>query len=139
MRPIFDPGDDRVRLAKIRLGMTRRVRQWHEHLPQTTAPFANVILYDRLLAREAMFVAKTLEDPLRRVMLLAVNRSVLFQNTVDDIREGGQLRALRWLASPISRWLRMPQHLPHRLTRYAKPTGSLSLAQPVNMAGQPNT
>ena len=86
-----------------------------------------------------MFVAKTLEDPLRRVVLLTVNRSVLPQNTVDDIREGGQLRAFRWLASPISRWFRMPEHLLHRLARNAKPTCRLSLAQPINMAGQPNT
>ena len=49
-----------------------------------------------------MFVAKALEDTLRRVVLLTVNRSVLLQNTVDDIREGGQFRAFRWLASPIS-------------------------------------
>ena len=47
-----------------------------------------------------MFVAKALEDTLRRVVLLTVNRSVLLQNTVDDIREGGQFRAFRWLASP---------------------------------------
>ena len=59
-----------------------------------------------------MFVAKALEYTLRRVVLLTVNRSVLLQNTVDDIREGGQFRAFRWLASPISRRFRMPQHLP---------------------------
>ena len=40
-----------------------------------------------------MFVAKALEYTLRRVVLLTVNRSVLLQNTVDDIREGGQFRA----------------------------------------------
>ena len=38
-----------------------------------------------------MFVTKTLEDPLRRVPLLAVNRAILFQNAVDDIRERRQL------------------------------------------------
>ena len=65
--------------------MTRRVRQWPEHLPQTTAPFANVILDGGLLTRKAMFVAKPLEDSLRRVMLLAVYRLVLFHNAVDDI------------------------------------------------------
>ena len=93
---------------------------------------------DGLFAREAMFVAKALEYTLRRVVLLTVNRSVLLQNTVDDIREGGQFRAFRWLASPISRRFRMPQHLPHRLARNAKPTCRLSLAQTINMAGQPN-
>ena len=35
-----------------------------------------------------MFVAKALEYTLRHVVLLTVNRSVLLQNTVDDIREG---------------------------------------------------
>ena len=66
--------------------------------------------------------------------LLAVNRSVLFQNTVNDIPEGVQLRALRWLVAAVARWLRMPEHLPHRLSRNAKPTRRLSLAQPINMA-----
>ena len=68
---------------------SRRVIGWrHEHLPQTKVPFANVILHDRLLAREAMFVTKTLEDPLRRVPLLAVNRAILFQNAVDWTHPG---------------------------------------------------
>jgi hypothetical protein len=39
------------------------------------------------------------------VTLLAVNRSVFFQNTVDDLREGGQLRAFRWLAAGGSQGL----------------------------------
>ena len=78
-----------------------------------------------------MFVAKALEYTLRRVVLLTVNRSVLLQNTVDDIREGGQFRAFRWLASPISRRFRMPQHLltvsramPNRLaaSRWLRPS-----------------
>ena len=111
--------------------------QRHKHLTPTKAPFPNVILDDGLFAREAMFVAKALEDTLRRVVLLTVNRSVLLQNTVDDIREGGQFRAFRWLASPISRRFR-PQHLPHRRARKAKPTCRLSLAQTITMAGQPN-
>ena len=107
MRPILDAGDDRIRLAKVRLSMARRMGQRHKHLTPTKAPFPNVILHDGLFAREAMFVAKALEYTLRRVVLLTVNRSVLLQNTVDDIREGGQFRAFRWLASPISRRFRM--------------------------------
>ena len=138
MRPPFDAGDDRIRLAKVRLGMPRRMRQRHEHLPETTAPFPNVILDDGLPTRKAMLVAKTLEYPLRRVALLAVNRSVLFQNTVNDIREGVQLRALRWLPAAVARRLRMPEHLLHRHPRNAKPTCRLSLTQPFNMACQPN-
>ena len=93
-------GDDRIRFAKIRLGMACRMRQGHKHLPVATAPFANVILDDGLSTREAMLIAKTLEDPFRRVTLLAMDRPVLHQNTIDDIREGVQLRTLRRLAAP---------------------------------------
>ncbi len=138
MRPPLGAGDDRIRLAKVCLGMARRMRQRHEHLPQTTATFPNVILDDGLPTRKTVLVAKTLEDPLRRVALLAVNRSVLFKNTLDDIREGVQLRALRWLAAAVARRLRVPEHLLYRLSRNAKPTCRLSLAQPLNMARQPN-
>ena len=139
MRPPLDAGDDRIRLAKVRLGIARRMRQRHEHLPETTAPFPNVILDDGQSTREPMLDAKTLEYPLRCVVLLAVNRSVLLQNTVDDIRERIQLRALRWLAAAVARGLRMPEHLLHRFSRNAKPTCRLSLTQTTNMACQPNT
>ena len=136
MRAMHDAGNDRIRLAKVRLGMTRRVRQRHEHLPQTKVPFANVILHDRLLAREAMFVTKTLEDPLRRVPLLAVNRAILFQNAVDDIRERRQLRALRRLASPISRRFRMQQYLGNRLAIDPELARSFPSAQTLTMTRQ---
>ena len=136
MRAMHDAGNDRIRLAKVRLGMTRRVRQRHEHLPQTKVPFANVILHDRLLAREAMFVTKTLEDPLRRVPLLAVNRAILFQNAVDDIRERRQLRALRRLASPISRRFRMQQYLGNRLAIDPELARSFPSAQALTMTRQ---
>ena len=73
MRPILDAGDDRIRLAKVRLSMARRMGQRHKHLTPTKAPFPNVILHDGLFAREAMFVAKALEYTLRRVVLLTVS------------------------------------------------------------------
>ena len=131
MRPILDAGDDRIRLAKVRLSMARRMGQRHKHLTPTKAPFPNVILHDGLFAREAMFVAKALEYTLRRVVLLTVNRSVLLQNTVDDIREGGQFRAFRWLASPISGgaecrsiFLTVARAMPNRLaaSRWLRPS-----------------
>ena len=56
-------GDVRLGFPKIRLRMAGRVRQWHEHLPPTTAVFANVVLDDGLPALEAMLVTKTLTDP----------------------------------------------------------------------------
>ena len=83
-----------------------------------------------------MFVTKTLEDPLRRVVLLTVNRSVLLQNTVDDIREGGQLRAFRRLASPISRRFRMQQYLGNRLAVDPELARSFPSAQTLTMTRQ---
>ena len=136
MRPPLDPGNDRIRLAKVRLGIARRMRQRHKHLPETTPPFPDVILDDGLSTRKAMLVAKPLKYPLRRVPLLAVNRSVRFQNTLNDIRERIQLRALRWLVAAVARGLRMPEHLLYRLSRNAKPTRRISLAQTINMACQ---
>ena len=139
MRPMLHPGDERIRLAKVRPGMAGRMRQRHEHLPLATAPFANVILDDGLSAREAMLVAKTLEYPLRRVALFAVNCPILNQNTIDDIREGVQLRAFRRLAAPIAWRNRMRQYLGYCLTVDPEPPGRLSLAQSLSMTPQPHT
>ena len=83
-----------------------------------------------------MFVTKTLEDPLRRVPLLAVNRAILFQNAVDDIRERRQLRALRRLASPISRRFRMQQYLGNRLAVDPELARSFPSAQTLTMTRQ---
>ena len=71
--------------------------------------------------------------------LLAVNRAVIGQNTVDDIRERIQLRARRRLVAAVARGLRMAEYLLHRLSRNAKPTCRLALAQTINMACQTNT
>ena len=131
---LLHPGDDHDRFAEVRLGMPRRMRQRHEHLSKATAPLPNVILDDGLPAVEAVLVAQPVEYPLRRVALLAVNRSVLFQYTVNDIGEGVELRALRRLTAPISRRHRVRQHLLHGISRNTKSTGCLSLAQPINMA-----
>ena len=46
--------------------------QRHEHLAKTAAPLAPVILDDGLTTLKAMLIAKALEDPLRRVPLLAM-------------------------------------------------------------------
>ncbi len=69
MRPQLDPGDDRIRLAKVHLGMARR----HEHFTLTTVLSPNAILDDGVAAREAVLIAETIEDPLRRMALLTVN------------------------------------------------------------------
>ena len=68
--------------------------------------------------------------------LLAVNRAILFQNAVDDIRERRQLRALRRLASPISRRFRMQQYLGNRLAIDPELARSFPSAQTLTMTRQ---
>ena len=65
-------GDDDHGFAKVRLRMTRRMGQRHEHLAETAPPLAHVIFDDGLTTLKAMLIAKALEDPLRRVPLLAM-------------------------------------------------------------------
>ena len=131
--------DDDHRLAEVGLGVPGRMRQRHEHLLAAPTPFAHVVLDDRVAAGKSMLVPKPFEHPFGRVALLAVNRTVIFQYTVDDIRKRIQLRTQRRLAELVSRRLRMPQHLLHGLSCYAKTTGRFSLAQTANMAGQANS
>ena len=75
-----------------------------------------------------------LEDTMRA--WLAVNRAILFQNAVDDIRERRQLRALRRLASPISRRFRMQQYLGNRLAVDPELARSFPSAQTLTMTRQ---
>ena len=60
----------------VRLRVAQRMLQRHEHLSPTPNALAHVILHDRVAALEAMLIAKTLEHPLRRVALFAVDRAV---------------------------------------------------------------
>src|SRR5271170_6626969 len=62
--------DDADRFTKICLSMPWRMHQRYEHLLRPLPPTRHVILHDRDAAREAAFVPKPLEDPLRRVLLL---------------------------------------------------------------------
>ena len=74
---------------------------------------------------------------LNPVELLAVNRAILLnQNAVDDIRERRQLRALRRLASPISRRFRMQQYLGNRLAVDPELARSFPSAQTLTMTRQ---
>jgi hypothetical protein len=50
-------------------------------------PTGNVVLHDRDATREAVLVAKPLENPLRRVLLLLRPTFVVGQDIVDDCDE----------------------------------------------------
>ncbi|MCH8243271.1 MAG: hypothetical protein IH897_11775 [Planctomycetes bacterium] len=121
-------GDDRIRLAEVCLGMARGMLQRHEHLPPTASMLPHVVLHDRVATVEPVLFPQTLENPLRRVMLLAMARAVLIQILIDDPDIGIQLWSLHPCPAAITRRLRMPEHLPHRLSGYAKPARSFALA-----------
>jgi len=137
MRPPFNAGDERIRLAEVRLGMARRMHQRHKHLPSPTSILTHVVLHNRVAAVKPVLVPQPHEDPLRCVALLAMARAVLIQILVDDPDIRIQLWSLRPFPAAITRGLRMPKHLPHRLSSYTKPPGGLSLAQAFNMTRQP--
>jgi hypothetical protein len=103
MRLLLDAADGDHRLAQVRLGMTGRVRQRHEHL--AAAPFAlsHLIPHDCVAAREPVLLAKPLEHPLRRVPLLAMDLPIAVQPTVDDPGEAIQGRSLYRGQPPIPR------------------------------------
>lgn len=67
------PSDLDHRLAEVDLGMARRVMQRNEGLARRLAAGPDMVLDDRVAAGKAVLVPKPLEDPMRRVLLLAQN------------------------------------------------------------------
>ena len=64
------PADDHQGLAKVALGVARRMRQRDEHLLRPAAMLPYVVLDYGVLAAEPMLVPEPLEDPLGCVALL---------------------------------------------------------------------
>jgi hypothetical protein len=83
--------DDR-RLAEVRLGVSRQVRQRHEHLLAHLPPGSHVVAHGRITAVEPALVAKPLEDPLGGMALLCRRPLVIIQDLLD---EGLVIRELR--------------------------------------------
>jgi hypothetical protein len=57
--------------------MPWRMQQRHEHLSDTHASTAHIILHRRIAAIKTMFVTKAIVNPLRRVTLLTVDLQVI--------------------------------------------------------------
>ena len=85
---LFHPADDHQCLAKVALGVARRMGQGHEHLLRPAAMLPHVVLDDGVLAAEPMLVPESLEDPLGGVALLPGTPEVVYQDLVDDASEG---------------------------------------------------
>ena len=121
------------RLAEVDLGMARRMVQWHEGFAHRLPPGTHIVLHDGVTAAEPVLVAKTLEDPVRRVQLLArhLRIRVRLQDRVDDAGEPVQLRPPHRLGPAVARRRRIAQHLLHRPAVDAEPPARLVMAQPL--------
>ena len=53
---LFHPADDHQGLAKVALGVARRMGQGHEHLLRPAAMLPHIVLDDGVLAAEPMLV-----------------------------------------------------------------------------------
>ena len=137
MRLLLDAADEDRGFAKVGLGMTRRMRQRHEHL--AAAPFAlpHVILHDRVAAGEPVLVAQPLEHSLCCVPLLAMDLAVNVQPAVNDPGERIQLRPLHGGSSPVSWRNRERHHLADAVTRDVEMPRRLSLTHALR-TGQSN-
>src|SRR6202521_2528107 len=112
--------------------MSRRMQQRNEHLLRPLMPAGHVILHNRDAARDAVFVPKPLEDPLRRMLLLLRSRLVVSENAVDHWNKSIKLRLCRRLLAHVTRRHRELHHLVHGPRIDPKPTGRRPLAQPLN-------
>jgi hypothetical protein len=74
--------DDADRLAKVDLGMSRRVMKRYELLRSPMPRFANIVGNDRITAIVAMLVPDPLEDPFGRVPLLLRRLAIALQVSV---------------------------------------------------------
>ena len=77
---LFHPADDHQGLAKVALGVARRMGQGHEHLLRPAAMLPHVVLDYGVLAAEPMLVPESLEDPLGCVALLPGTPEVVYQD-----------------------------------------------------------
>ncbi len=89
---LLDTADHDRRLTEISLRMAGRMRKRHEHFLTALFPLANIILDDRIAAREPAFVAKPVKHTPGRMALFARYLSVFIQPGVDRRNKRVQLR-----------------------------------------------
>ena len=118
--------------TKVCLSMPRRMHQRYEHLLSPLPPAGHVILHDRDAACEAVFVPKSLEDPLRRMLLFLRSRLVVPENAVDHWNKCIELRLRRWLLTHVTRRHRELHHLVHSPRIEPEPSRRCPLAQALN-------
>ena len=138
VRLLLDPADHHQRLAEVRLGVTGRMVQRHEHLPAAPLVLAQIGLHDGVAAGEPVLVAQPVEDPLRGVTLLARAVRVLAQPSVDDLGEPVQLRPLHRRRPPVAGRHRIDDHLVDAVARDPEVTRDGALAHALPEVGVAN-
>src|SRR6056297_1047860 len=128
---LLDAADYNKHFTKIGLCMTGRMAQRHEHLLAGPLPVSNVILDDGVAAIKTALVPQPLENTLCSVALLARAAPVFSKPLVHLAGERIQLRAPDRRCSPISRRLRMGQHLRNTVPADPKIPGNLASAQSI--------
>ena len=129
---LLDPANERPCFAEISLPMPRRMNQRHVHLPAPAMMLAHVVLHDGVPTGEVVLVAKTLEDALRGVPLLAtVLLAIPPQPLVDKPGESIELRTAHRRRASVPRRNGEREHLPHALARDPEMARRRALAHPV--------
>ena len=80
---LFDTANHGECLAKIRLSMARRMRQWHEHLPLTLLGREDIVLHNRDAAFKVMLITQSFKYPFRRVSLLLWNQLICLKGLIN--------------------------------------------------------
>src|SRR6056297_2100141 len=128
---LLDAADYNKHFTKIGLCMTGRMAQRHEHLLAGPLPVSNVILDDGVAAIKTALVPQPLENTLCSVTLLARAAPVFSKPLVHLACERIQLRAPDRRCPPISRRLRIGQHLRNTVPADPKIPGNLASAQSI--------
>jgi len=97
-------GDDGKRLAKVDLGVTWFMLQWHEDLLGPAFACTDIIRDDRHAAFQTMLVAKPLENPFCRVALFVAARLIVLDDCIDDPGKGIELRTADRLGATLAQW-----------------------------------
>jgi hypothetical protein len=136
---LFDAGYHNQCLAEVYLCLARRMGQRHKHLPGAELFATNIVLHDRVAAREPVFFLQPLEDPLRRMPLLNRPLLVIAQNGIDDTQPRAELGLLDRLLALVTWRHSVLQHLPHCVSRQAKLSGHRTLTLALDSYRSPNS
>ena len=134
---LLDTTDDHRGLAEIRLRISGRVRERHEHLASTALALPDIVFDDRVAAGETVLLAQPVIHALGGMALLGADLTIPVQPSVDDLGESVQLGALDRRRAAVTRRHRECHGLVDCVARDVEMTRRCALAHAVG-AGQTN-